>query len=101
MLLGRNKWMENTMYDDLSVENFMAGLVKRNPGEPEFHQAVQEVADWVIPFIIDNPRYRQAAVIQRMTEPDRILTFRVVWEEDIQEQSHAPAAGCGQGRCGF
>ncbi len=70
------------MYDDLSVENFMAGLKKRNPGEPEFHQAVQEVADWVIPFIIDHPRYRQAGVIQRMTEPDRILIFRVVWEDD-------------------
>lgn len=70
------------MYDDLSVENFMGGLVKRNPGEPEFHQAVQEVADWVIPFILENPRYRQAGVIQRMTEPDRILIFRVVWEDD-------------------
>ncbi|MEM1111667.1 MAG: NADP-specific glutamate dehydrogenase [Pseudomonadota bacterium] len=70
------------MYDDLSLENFMAGLVKRNPDETEFHQAVYEVAESVIPFILDNPRYRQAGIIQRMTEPDRTIIFRVVWEDD-------------------
>ncbi len=70
------------MYEDLSVERFMSGLRKRNPNEPEFHQAVHEVAQSVIPFILDNPRYQDAAIIQRMTEPNRTLMFRVVWEDD-------------------
>lgn len=70
------------MYDDLSVERFMAGLKKRNPNESEFHQAVGEVGAYVIPYIIDNPKYRQAGIIQRMTEPDRTITFRVVWQDD-------------------
>ena len=59
------------MYDSLSLEGFMEGLIKRNPGETEFHQAVYEVAESIIPFIIENPRNRQAGIIERMTEPDR------------------------------
>ncbi|RLQ21782.1 NADP-specific glutamate dehydrogenase [Seongchinamella sediminis] len=70
------------MYDDLSLEHFMEGLIKRNPHEPEFHQAVNEVAESVIPYIIENPKYRQAGIIERMTEPDRTIIFRVVWEDD-------------------
>jgi glutamate dehydrogenase (NADP+) len=70
------------MYDDLSLEHFMEGLKKRNPGEPEFHQAVYEVAESIIPFILNNPKYQQAGIIQRMTEPDRTIIFRVVWEDD-------------------
>ncbi|MEP0203716.1 MAG: NADP-specific glutamate dehydrogenase [Halioglobus sp.] len=70
------------MYDELSLERFMEGLIKRNPGETEFHQAVYEVAESVIPFILENPRYRQAGIIERMTEPDRTVIFRVVWEDD-------------------
>lgn len=70
------------MYEDLSLEHFMSGLEKRNPGEPEFHQAVYEVAESIIPFILENPKYRQAGIIQRMTEPDRTVIFRVVWEDD-------------------
>ena len=70
------------MYDDLSLDTFMSGLKQRNPNEPEFHQAVQEVAQSVIPFILDNPRYQEAGILQRMTEPDRSIIFRVVWEDD-------------------
>ncbi|MFT4614515.1 MAG: glutamate dehydrogenase (NADP+) [Bacteroidia bacterium] len=70
------------MYEDLSLDHFMVGLKKRNPGEPEFHQAVYEVAESVIPFILENPKYQQAGIIQRMTEPDRTIIFRVVWEDD-------------------
>jgi len=70
------------MYDDLSLDTFMSGLKQRNPHEPEFHQAVQEVAQSVIPFILDNPRYQEAGILQRMTEPDRSIIFRVVWEDD-------------------
>jgi len=74
--------MENAVYQDLSIENFMEGLKKRTPGETEFHQAVFEVAESVIPFILDNPKYREAGIFQRMTEPDRTIIFRVVWEDD-------------------
>ena len=70
------------MYDDLSLDNFMSGLKKRTPDEREFHQAVQEVAQSVIPFILDNPQYRDAGILERMTEPDRSIIFRVVWEDD-------------------
>lgn len=70
------------MYHDLSLEHFMSGLVKRNPGEVEFHQAVYEVAESIIPFILDNPHYREAGIFERMTEPDRSVIFRVVWEDD-------------------
>ncbi len=70
------------MYQNLSLERFMQGLIKRNPGEPEFHQAVHEVAESVIPFILDNVRYREAGILERMTEPDRTVIFRVVWEDD-------------------
>ncbi|WP_298770660.1 NADP-specific glutamate dehydrogenase [uncultured Shewanella sp.] len=70
------------MYSDLSLAHFMDGLKKRNPGELEFHQAVYEVAESVIPFILDNPVYQNAAILQRMTEPDRSIIFKVIWEDD-------------------
>ena len=61
---------------------FMAGLIKRNPAEPEFHQAVQEVAETLIPFIFEHPKYKHAQILERMTEPDRTIIFRVPWEDD-------------------
>ncbi|NOY83389.1 MAG: NADP-specific glutamate dehydrogenase [Nitrospirae bacterium] len=70
------------MYADLSVETFMNGLIKRNPGELEFHQAVREVAESVIPYILSHSKYEHAGIFQRMTEPDRSIIFRVVWEDD-------------------
>jgi glutamate dehydrogenase (NADP+) len=70
------------MYDDLSLSSFMSDLKRRTPNETEFHQAVQEVAQSVIPFILDNPKYQHACILQRMAEPDRSIIFRVVWEDD-------------------
>lgn len=67
---------------DVKLDCFMRGLVKRNPGEPEFHQAVQEVAGTLMPFVVENPRYEQAGILERMTEPDRVVIFRVSWEDD-------------------
>ncbi len=64
------------------IDHFMAGLRKRNPGEPEFHQAVQEVAETLIPYIDRHPEYRDAQILERMTEPDRVVIFRVTWEDD-------------------
>jgi len=64
------------------VECFMQGLIKRNPGEIEFHQAVREVVETVMPYVLENPKYKQAQILERMTEPDRIIIFRVTWEDD-------------------
>lgn len=61
---------------------FMAELIKRNPGEPEFHQAVQEVAESLIPFILEHAEYKRAQILERLTEPDRVIIFRVPWEDD-------------------
>ena len=70
------------MYDNLTLDRFMSGLKRRNPGETEFHQAVYEVAESVIPYILNHSKYQEARIFQRMTEPDRIISFRVVWEDD-------------------
>ncbi len=72
--------MSRNGHDDL--KRFMRGLIKRNPGEPEFHQAVGEVAESLLPFIREHPEYRKAQILERMTEPDRIVIFRVTWEDD-------------------
>ncbi|TDF37638.1 NADP-specific glutamate dehydrogenase [Alteromonadaceae bacterium M269] len=60
----------------------MDGLVARNPGESEFHQAVNEVAESIVPFIFENKKYLENRILERMTEPDRSLLFRVCWEDD-------------------
>lgn len=64
------------------LDRFMKGLVRRNPGEPEFHQAVEEVAESGPPYVLDHRKYRDAQILERMTEPDRIVIFRVTWEDD-------------------
>ena len=67
---------------DKELEEFMHGLQRRNPGETEFHQAVEEVAATILPFIADKPKYTQARILERMCEPDRVISFRVAWEDD-------------------
>lgn len=67
---------------EAELERFESGLVKRNPGEPEFHQAVMEVARDIVPFIHEKKDYRDAQILERITEPDRIISFRVCWEDD-------------------
>lgn len=64
------------------VKKFMSGLKKRNQGEPEFQQAVQEVAETLMPFILEHKAYKEANILERMTEPDRVVIFRVCWEDD-------------------
>lgn len=75
------KAMELVMDQTLDFDAFMKGLSRRNPGQVEFHQAVHEVAEKVIPFVNDNPQYRKASILERMTEPDRVISFRVCWED--------------------
>ena len=64
------------------LERFIAGVKKRNPGEPEFHQAVYEVAHSIFSYIADKPHYHDMQIVERMAEPDRIIIFRVCWEDD-------------------
>jgi len=64
------------------LPHFMAGLRKRNSGQTEFHDAVQEVAADVLPFIADRPEYQSECLLERLTEPDRIISFRVSWVDD-------------------
>ncbi len=67
------------------LDKFMGGLVQRNPGEPEFHQAVREVYADVLDEALENEELRRAQILERMTEPDRTLIFRVTWETDEGE----------------
>ena len=67
-----------TMEVSDQVESFMQGLVERNPGELEFHQAVREFVETLMPFVVQHPKYQKAHILHRMTEPDRIVSFRVV-----------------------
>jgi glutamate dehydrogenase (NADP+) len=64
------------------LERFMKGVVKRNPGELEFHQAVSEVASTIFPCIADKPIYHKMQILERMVEPDRVVMFRVPWTDD-------------------
>ncbi|QDU72818.1 NADP-specific glutamate dehydrogenase [Mucisphaera calidilacus] len=64
------------------LDDFMQGLIKRNPHETEFHQAVREVAESVVPYVLEHRQYKDAQILERMTEPDRIVIFRVTWEDD-------------------
>ena len=64
------------------IDAFMQGLIKRNLGEPEFHQAVQEVVETLMPVVLEHRPYREARILERLTEPDRIIIFRATWEDD-------------------
>ena len=66
----------------LEIDTFVDGVIERNPAEPEFHQAVREVSESVIPFVMEHPEYQSEHILERMTEPDRIVIFRVCWEND-------------------
>ena len=70
---------------DKSVEAFMEKIVEKNPGEKEFHQAVQEVAESIMPFIDKNPKYKKAKILERIAEPERVIMFRVSWMDDSDE----------------
>lgn len=66
----------------LSLENFLASVQKRDPNQPEFLQAVREVMTTLWPFLEKNPRYRDAALLERLIEPERVIQFRVTWVDD-------------------
>ena len=68
--------------DHVDLNTFIEGVKKRNPGQPEFVQAVQEVAQDVFEFIEDKEEYHSAQILRRIAEPDRVVSFRVCWEDD-------------------
>ncbi|PZR24460.1 MAG: NADP-specific glutamate dehydrogenase [Flavobacterium psychrophilum] len=65
-----------------SLQSFMDMVSKRNPNEPEFLQAVHEVAETVLPFIGNNPKYQGKMLLERMVEAERVIMFRVTWLDD-------------------
>ena len=70
---------------NLNVKQFMEKVIKRNPGEPEFHQAVEEVVTSLMPFIEKNKKYQDAKILERLVEPERVIIFRVPWLDDKGE----------------
>jgi glutamate dehydrogenase/leucine dehydrogenase len=64
------------------LDDFMAKVVAKNAGEVEFHQAVKEVVESVIPFIEENPKYEHGKILERVVEPERVIMFRVPWLDD-------------------
>jgi glutamate dehydrogenase (NADP+) len=67
------------------VNDFMAELVAKNPGEPEFHQAVMEVVESLAPVLERHPEYRTMKILERLSEPERVILFRVPWVDDSGE----------------
>jgi glutamate dehydrogenase (NADP+) len=67
------------------VDEFMAQIRAKNPDEPEFHQAVMEVAESLETVLDRNPRYREAKILERIAEPERVILFRVPWVDDKGE----------------
>ncbi|HBZ34302.1 MAG TPA: glutamate dehydrogenase, partial [Bacteroidales bacterium] len=67
------------------VDNFMSELIRKNPGEAEFHQAVREVVESVAPYIMQYPYLREQKILERIVEPERVIMFRVPWVDDRGE----------------
>lgn len=74
--------MSNSILDQ-KVDQFMAKVIAKNAGEVEFHQAVKEVVQSLLPYIEENPKYK--GVLERMVEPERVIMFRVPWLDDKGE----------------
>ena len=70
---------------DNAVKKFMEKVIQRNPGEPEFHQAVEEVVESIMPYLEKNRKYLDAKILERLVEPERVLMFRVPWQNDKGE----------------
>ncbi|HNW39144.1 MAG TPA: NADP-specific glutamate dehydrogenase [Candidatus Omnitrophota bacterium] len=67
------------------IAEFMEMVARKNPGEKEFHQAVKEVVESVMPYVEKNPKYQKAKILEKMIEPERTIIFRVPWLDDQGE----------------
>jgi len=65
-----------------SIESYMDKVISKNPSQPEFHQAVEEVLESIWGFLEENPHYMHANILDRLIEPERVLMFRVPWRDD-------------------
>ncbi len=70
------------MFNSQYLNDVMETVIRRNPSEPEFHQAVREVLESLEPVIEANPQYEKANLIERLVEPERTIIFRVPWIDD-------------------
>src|SRR3546814_5678701 len=68
--------------DHVDFNGFMEGVKRHNPHQPEFVQAVQEVAEDIFDFIADKEEYHGQQILRRIAAPDRVVSFRVCWEDD-------------------
>ena len=75
----------NTIVNNKNVNEFLTKIQSRNPNQPKFLQAVSEVAKYVLPYCEENPIYEKHKIFERMIEPDRVVIFRVCWENDKGE----------------
>ena len=64
------------------VQSVLESVIRKNAGEPEFHQAVREVLDCLAPVFERHPEYEEARILERLTEPERVIMFRVPWQDD-------------------
>ena len=67
------------------TDEVIAGVIARNPAEPEFHEAVKEVVDSVAVVVEQHPEFRKARILERLVEPERVVMFRVPWVDDRGE----------------
>ena len=74
--------MSTTETHQAEIAAFMERVRSTNSHEPEFLQAVEEVAEVVIPFIAENPKYKRERILDRIVEPERVIMFRVPWVDD-------------------
>jgi glutamate dehydrogenase (NADP+) len=77
--------IENKISQKTILEDFIKGIEKRNTGEFEFLQAVTEVAESIVPYMEDHPKYKKYKILQRIAEPERVIMFRVPWLNDDGE----------------
>lgn len=70
---------------DKNTKSFMEKIKQKNPGEKEFHQAVEEVVESIMPYIKKNPKYQKYKILERIVEPERSIIFRVPWVDDNGE----------------
>ncbi|MDT8309594.1 MAG: NADP-specific glutamate dehydrogenase, partial [Bacteroidales bacterium] len=73
--------MTNNYYKQ-QIDEFMAHIIAKNPSEVEFHQAVHEVIETLLPYLEEQPHYKEAKILERICEPERIIIFRVPWLDD-------------------
>ncbi|NLV41349.1 MAG: NADP-specific glutamate dehydrogenase [Candidatus Hydrogenedentes bacterium] len=64
------------------VQSVLESVIRKNAGEPEFHQAVREVLECLAPVFERHPEYEEARILERLTEPERVIMFRVPWQDD-------------------